>query len=141
MSRVYWDTMLFAYILEGNPVFGKQTREAYQALFSRGDTICTSVFTLGEILVRPRMVKDEKAYQAIRSFMRGGDIELVPFTAETAEEYSTVRAQTRLKAADAIHVASAIQSKADLFVTNDLEIRKKRIPGLPFIAGLDGKIF
>jgi hypothetical protein len=28
-----------------------------------------------------------------------------------------------------------------LFVTNDQEIRKQKIPGIPFIAGLDGKIF
>jgi predicted nucleic acid-binding protein len=141
MSRIYWDTMLFAYILEGNPVFGTSTLEAYQAFLHRGDTICTSVFTLGEILVRPKMVRDDAAYGSIRNFMRGGEIELLPFTIETAEEYSSVRAQTRLKAADAIHAASAILSKVDLFMTNDLEIRKQKIPGLPLIAGLDGRIF
>ncbi len=141
MSRVYWDTMLFAYILEGNPVFGQQTREAYEAFSRRNDAICTSVFTLGEILVRPRMVKDDAAFASIREFMCGGEIELLPFTAQTAEEYSAVRALTRLKAADAIHAATAIQAKVDLFVTNDLDIRKQKIPGLPFIAGLDGKIF
>lgn len=141
MSRVYWDTMLFAYILEGNPVFGQATREAYEVFLSRGDTICTSVFTLGEILVRPRMVKDETAYDSIRRFMRGGEIELLPFTAETAEQYSYVRAQTGLKAADAIHMSSAIQSRVDLFVTNDQDIRKQKMQGMPLIAGLDGKLF
>ena len=74
--------------------------------------------------------------------MLGGEIELLPFTAETAVQYSAVRAQTRLKAADAIHAATAILAKADLFVTNDQGIRKQAIPcGFPFIAGLDGKIF
>jgi predicted nucleic acid-binding protein len=141
MSRVYWDTMLFAYILEGNPVFGPQTREAYKAFLHRGDTICTSVFTLCEILVRPKMVKDESAYGSIRKFMRGGEIELLPFTAETAEQYSAVRAQTRLKPADAIHAATAILAQVHVFVTNDQDIRKQTIPGLPLIVGLDGKIF
>ena len=141
MNRIYWDTMLFAYILEGNAVFGKATRQAYEAFLQWGDMICTSVFTLGEVLVRPRMLKDDAACDSIRRFMRGGEIELLPFTADTAEHYSSVRAQTRLKAADAIHVASAIHSKVDLFVTNDQEIRKQKIPGLPLIAGLDGKIF
>ena len=141
MSRIYWDTMLFAYILEGNPVFGQPAREAYKAFSQRGDTICTSVFTLGEILVRPRMVKDNAAYETIRKFMLGGEVELLPFTFETAEQYSAVRAQTRLKAADAIHAATAILAKVNLFVTNDVDIRKQKIQGLPFIAGLDGKIF
>ena len=87
------------------------------------------------------MVKDEVAYDSIRQFMRGGEIEMLPFTSETAEQYSAVRAQTKLKAADAIHAATAILAKVHLFVTNDQEIRKQTIPGLPFVAGLDGKIF
>lgn len=141
MSRVYWDTMLFVYILEGNPIFGQRTREAYEAFVRRGDTICTSVFTLGEILVLPKMVKDHAACQSIRNFMRGGEVELLPFTAETAEQYSTVRAETNLKAADAIHAATAILAKVSLFVTNDEGLRKQSIQGLPLIAGLDGRIF
>jgi predicted nucleic acid-binding protein len=87
------------------------------------------------------MVKNDAAYDSIRQFMRGGEIELLPFTAETAEQYSAVRAETRLKAADAIHVATAILASVNLFVTNDRDIRKQTIPGLPLIAGLDGKIF
>jgi predicted nucleic acid-binding protein len=73
--------------------------------------------------------------------MHSGEIELLPFTAETAEQYSLVRAQTRLEAADAIHAASAVLAQVHLFVTNDLDIRKQKIPGLPFVAGIDGKIF
>jgi predicted nucleic acid-binding protein len=133
--------MLFAYILEGNPVFGPRTREAYEAFAGRGDTICTSVFTLGEILVKPRMVKNTEVYASIRDFMRGGEIELLPFTAETAEQYSAVRAETRLRAADAIHAASAIVAGVSCFVTNDLDIKRQRIPGLAQVVGLDGKIF
>jgi predicted nucleic acid-binding protein len=141
MSRIYWDTMLFAYILEGNLEFGLPTRRAYQAFTSRGDTICTSVFTLGEVLVKPQMAGNRAVYSSIRDFMRGGEIELLPFTAETAEQYSSVRAQTRLKAADAIHAASAILAKVEIFVTNDADLRKQRIPGIRFIVGLDGKLF
>ena len=141
MSRVYWDTMLFAYILEGNAEFGPPARAAYEALMRAGDTICTSVFTLGEILVKPKMDKNQAIYSSIRSFMRGGEIELLPFTAETAEEYSSIRAQTKLKAADAIHAASAILAKVDMFVTNDGDIRRQKIPGIRFVVGLDGKVF
>ena len=140
MSRVYWDTMLFAYILEGNPVFGPPTRKIYETLVDRGDTICTSVFTLGEVLVKPQQTKNDEICKAIRQFMRGGEIELLPFTAETAEQYSAVRAQVNLKAADAIHAATAVVAKVDLFVTNDSDFKKMRIPGIPFFAGLDGKI-
>ena len=74
-------------------------------------------------------------------FMRSGEIELVPFTLEAADQYSRVRATMRLKAADAIHVATAITARADVLVTNDEGIRRQKIPSIPFVVGLDGKIF
>jgi len=39
------------------------------------------------------------------------------------------------------NVASAATAGVDLFVTNDPALRKLRIPGIRFMAGLDGKIF
>jgi predicted nucleic acid-binding protein len=90
--------------------------------------------------VKPQQTKNDEICKAIRQFMRGGEIELLPFTAETAEQYSAVRAQVNLKAADAIHAATAVVAKVDLFVTNDSDFKKMRIPGIPFFAGLDGKI-
>jgi predicted nucleic acid-binding protein len=117
--------MLFAYILEGNTDFGPQSRLAYEAFVRRGDTICTSVFTLGEVLAGPKRVKNQMVYDSIRSFMREGEVQLLPFTAETAENYSSIRALTRLKAADAIHAATALDSRVDFFITNDFEIQKQ----------------
>jgi len=141
MSRVYWDTMIFVYILESHPQFGDPVLRAYKNFAKRGDTICTSVFTLGEILVKPKAVGDIGTQNTIRNFMLGGEIELLPFNAETAEQYSSVRSQTNLKAADAIHMATAVQAKVNLFMTNDMEIRKQNLPDLPLIVGLDGQIF
>jgi predicted nucleic acid-binding protein len=141
MRRVYWDTMVFAYLLEGNPVFGPQTRLAYESALNYGDRLCTSVFTLGELLVLPRKKNDSTAITEIEQFFRGGEVEMLPFTWDTAEQYSKIRADIRVKAADAIHLASAVENGAALFVTNDQEVLRQRIPGLPFVVGLDGKIF
>jgi predicted nucleic acid-binding protein len=141
MSRIYWDTMLFVYILEDDAQFGQNTREAYEAITRNGDTICTSVFTVGEVLVKPKAKNNIPVCNAIRTFMRGGEIELLPFTIDTAEQYSAVRAQARIKAADAIHLASAIRARVDFFMTNDIELRKQRHATFPPMIGLDGKIF
>ena len=141
MSRVYWDTMVFVYLIEGHPQFGAMAREAYEACLRRNDTICTSVFTVGELLVLPRRISDQTVVDALMEFMRSGEIELVPFTLEAADQYSRVRATMRLKAADAIHVATAITARADVLVTNDEGIRRQKIPSIPFVVGLDGKIF
>ncbi len=141
MSRVYWDTMVFVYLLEGNPQLGGMAREAYEACLRRNDTICTSVFTFGELLVLPRRKDDHRVVNELTEFMQSGEIELVPFTIDVADEYSRVRAGLLLKAADAIHVATAITARADVFVTNDEGIRRQRISSIPFVVGLDGKIF
>jgi predicted nucleic acid-binding protein len=141
MSRIYWDTMLFVYLLEGHAQFGQPAREALEAIARSGHVLCTSVFTVGELLVKPKAVNDIPTYSAIRSFMRGGAIELISFNLETAEEYSAARAHTSIKAADAIHVASAVRARVDFFMTNDSALRKKRHPSFPPMIGLDGKLF
>ena len=141
MSRVYWDTMVFAYLLEGNADFGPQARAAYEAITNRGDTICTSVFTVGELLVLPKKKGDHRIISAISGFMQSGDIELLPFTINTAEQYSEVRAASRLKAADAIHVATAKLAQVNFFLTNDKEILGQKMRGIPYFVGLDGRIF
>jgi predicted nucleic acid-binding protein len=46
-----------------------------------------------------------------------------------------------LKAADALHLATAIESKASLFVTNDHQLQRLQVPEKPFTVGLDGKLF
>ena len=58
MSRVYWDSMLFIYLLEANPVYGTQVRRMHEGMLRRGDTLCTSVFTVGEVLTGPRKRND-----------------------------------------------------------------------------------
>jgi len=141
LSRIYWDTMVFAYLLEGNADFGPQARTAYEAMMSRGDTICTSVFTVGELLVLPKKKGNQRVISAITGFMLSGAIELLPFTIKTAEQYSEVRAVSQLKAADAIHVATAQLGQVNFFLTNDIEILKQRIHGIPYFVGLDGRLF
>ena len=141
MSLVYWDTMVFIYLQEGHPKFGPRVREAYEALVRRNDTLCTSVFTVGELLTLPKRMGNDALVQATRKSMLSGEIKILPYTLETAEMYSTIRSRTKLKAADAIHLAAAAEAGAGLFVTNDDQLRKIAMPGIPLIVGLDGKIF
>jgi predicted nucleic acid-binding protein len=141
MSRVYWDSMMFIYLQEGNPQFAPLVQIAYEALEKRNDTLCTSVFTVGEVLILPRRKRNNVLADSIRSFMLGSNIELLPFTLSTSEIYSDVRAVTTLKAADAIHLATAIECGARLFVTNDHQLQRITMPGAPLIAGLDAKVW
>jgi predicted nucleic acid-binding protein len=141
MSRIYWDTNLFIYLHEDHPQFGPLVRQAYEFLVARNDTLCTSVFTVGEVLTLPLRRQDQLATDLIRTSMVSGEVELIPFTISMAERYGQIRGATALKALDALHLATAIESKADLFVTNDRQLQQLQFPGKPLSAGLDGKVF
>ena len=139
MNRVYWDSMLFIYLLEANPVFGPQVRRLHQEMLRRGDVLCTSIFTVGEVLTGPRRNNDTAGIKGLKTFFASKEVELLPFTIDAADRYSMIRAGTRVSQADGIHLATAA-SGVDLFVTNDEQLRKLVIPGIRFFAGLDGKV-
>jgi len=135
MSRIYWDTMLFVYWLEDHPAYGKRVSQILSRMRARGDALCTSAFTLGEILVGPYKRQDDTAGR-IRTLFRSPHISVLPFTAEAADHYGRIRAQLSVTPADAIHLACAAEADTDLFLTNDTYLVGKIVPGIKFIAGL-----
>jgi predicted nucleic acid-binding protein len=137
MSRIYWDTMLFAYWMEAHPQYGRRVQEMHRRMEERGDTLCTSAFALGELLVKPYKLKKMDLTRAIRDFFQSSEIEVLPFDMEAAEIFARIRAEHNVSPADAIHLASAAQARADLFLTNDRRLCSLNIPGIHFIAGLD----
>ena len=107
----------------------------------RHDTLCTSVFTLGELLTGPLKRGDKGAQARVREALRPPRVEMLPFTADTAERFARIRAENRVSPADAIHLASAAEADVDLFLTNDRQLRGLVIPGIQFIAGMDVSLF
>jgi predicted nucleic acid-binding protein len=134
--------MLFVYVFEGNPTFAPQVKAILGEMQRRGDVLCTSVFTLGEVLTGPRKFgQPSDVTRARQFFINSGRVELLPFSAATADRYSVIRASSRVEPADAIHLATASEFGVELFLTNDKRLQKLAIVGIHFIAGLDGKIF
>ncbi len=64
----------------------------------------------------------------------------MPFTGATADEYSRIRAAHAVLPADAIHLASAVQTRCDLFMTNDQRLLGLNVTGIGFIVGLDARV-
>lgn len=140
MSRIYWDSMLFIYLLEAHSVFGPKVRTILQGMSVRNDILCTSLFSIGEVLTGPRQRGSNSGVEAVSRFFSSGAVEILPFNMKTVEAYSVIRSIVRVRQADGIHLASASEAKVDLFFTNDTALRKLSIPGIKFFADLDGKI-
>ncbi len=142
MSRIYWDSMLFIYLIEGNPEYAPRVKSIHEEMVRRGDVLCTSVFTLGEVLTGPRKAGAQRVVDQIRQFfLESGQVEMLPFSAETADRYSIIRATAAASSADAIHLACAAESGVDLFITHDAKLQKLTIAGIHFITGLSTHLF
>ena len=141
MTRIYWDSMLFIYMLEGNPIFGPKVHNILNRIVSRGDALSTSVFSIGEILTGPRRRGSISGANAVKQYFLSGAVEILPFTEATADRYSVIRGANKVSQADGIHLATAAEASVDVFVTNDGDLRKLSIPGIKFFADLDGKMF
>ncbi|MBL8217083.1 MAG: PIN domain-containing protein [Bryobacterales bacterium] len=137
MSLVYWDTMLFAYLLEGHREYGPQVSQISRRMEERGDILCTSVFTVGETLAGPSKTQRWDEVSKIREFFRSPELRLLEFKLSTAEIFGELRARGGISAGDAIHLASASEARVDLFLTHDKRLARKVVPGIQFIATLE----
>lgn len=140
MSRIFWDTMLFVYLIEEHPLYAKRVHLLLERMRVRQDQLCTSSFAVGETLVGPYKTGNKEIARKIRDAFRPPVVEVIPFDIETAEYYAEIRATQRVSAADGIHLACAAQARVDLFLTNDTDLIGRVIPGIQFIAGMDSNI-
>jgi predicted nucleic acid-binding protein len=141
MSRIYWDTMLFVYWLEDHPEQAPRVKRIFEKMEERKDVLCTSTFTMAELLVGPKKQRSPEVAHRIKDFLNTSVVDLLPFTQDTAEHYADIRAANHVSPADAIHLASAAEADVNLFLTNDRRLRGLVIPGIHFIAGMDTDLF
>ena len=69
MSRVFWDTNLFVYLLEDKGELTDAVVSLRRRMIERSDELLTSTLTLGEILVKPIEVRE----RSLGSSLRTGD--------------------------------------------------------------------
>ncbi|MGB9104921.1 MAG: PIN domain-containing protein [Terriglobales bacterium] len=137
MSRIFWDTMLFVYLLEDNERYGERVANILSRMQERGDELCTSALAVGEVLVGPYKQGANEAATKIREFFASPFVQVLPFDADTAVHYANIRSRFRVPPADAMHLACAAEGKTDLFLTNDATLIGKAIPGIQFITGMN----
>lgn len=135
MSRIFWDTNLFIYLLEEYGEFTALTRTLAERMRARQDQLFTSTLTLGEVSVKPLERGDLALASRFEDVLKRRTV-LIPFEVQTARNYAFVRRDRSIRVADAIQLACAAQERMDMFVTNDDSLSEKVIPGIHFIVSL-----
>lgn len=135
MSRVFWDTNLFIYLIEDYGHLSERAVALRKRMLSRSDQLYTSALTLGEVLVKPAEAGSEPLRQQYEAAIVTGSI-VIPFSVETARIYASIRRDRDIRPADAIQLACAAHARVDLFITNDERLSEKTIPGIQFVTSL-----
>lgn len=135
MSRIFWDSNLFIYLFEGAGPLSQRVLALRRAMLERGDQLVTSTLTLGEVLVKPIEKGDEALRDKFERAIVGSSL-LIPFSTSAAMIYAKLRT-AKLKAPDAIQLASAADVGVDLFITNDERLHRVQVKGIQFIVSLE----
>jgi predicted nucleic acid-binding protein len=136
MSRIFWDSNLFIYFLEGNDARSLAAKRLRKSMQERGDQLLTSTLTIGEILVKPTTRGDHALCRLYEDVLAKTAL-IVPFDLRAARKYALIRSSVPVKGPDAIQLACAAEASVDLFVTNDRRLQGRRVDGIQFIVALD----
>jgi len=135
MSRIFWDTNLFIYLIEDYGELSERVVKLRRRMLRRRDELYTSALTLGEILVKP-LDEDREDLAADYEFALTSAAVVIPFDRTTARRFATIRRDRSVKPPDAIQLACASHVGIDLFITNDDRLSDKVVAGVQFITSL-----
>lgn len=136
MSKIFFDTNLFIYLLEDAGERGKRVEAMVERISERRDHLLTSTFTLAEVLVKPLAVGDLAWADKYEKLLNTPGVSLLPFDRGSARIYAGIRQDKSIKPPDAIQLSCAAHAGCDLFITNDERLSKKIVPGIHFITSL-----
>jgi|SRR5437870_11679948 len=136
MSRIFWDTNLFIYLLEDYGRLSRAVAALRKNMLVRGDQLLTSAFTLGEVLVKPAEKGSDELCRRYEEAITRTAL-LIPFDLRAARLYASIRRDRSLRAPDAVQLACAAGAAVDLFITNDRRLQRKQVAGIQFIVSLD----
>jgi len=124
-KNVYVDTNILIYLFEGFEKYRRLIQEIADCVDNDEIILLTGEITIAEILVMPFKKNDSTLINLYTTALNDKNfIHLIPTTQTIYLKTAYLRATFKsMKTPDAIQVASAIEGKADIFITNDTGIK------------------
>lgn len=125
VRRLYIETAPFIYYVEDHQVYGDLMENIFDVVERESIEVSTSVITLAEALTKPLKSGDKKVEHAYRTLLQQTQqISLATITVSMAERSADLRGRYNLRTPDALHLAAALETRCDSFLTNDLGLRR-----------------
>jgi len=119
------DTMVFIYHFEENQMYSSLTFSIFESLEKGNFNSITSVLTLLEVLVKPKRENNSLLTERYKLlFENFPNLQVKTLNENIADIASTLRANYNINTPDAIQIATSLEAKADIFITNDATLKK-----------------
>lgn len=125
VRRLAFDTAPLIYFVEQHPVYFDRMLFIMQRIDAGLIDGMAATVALTEVLIHPLKVGDTTLaarYEAVLSSSHGFRLE--PITTQVARRAAALRSFHNLRTPDALHVAAAIDTGCDVFLTNDAGIKR-----------------
>lgn len=124
-NRVFIDTSPFIYYIEKSDLYFEKMKRWFSEMYEQEKTLVTSPVTIEEYSVFHLKNRKFEYIHAFRAFISDMGIAVRNIDFDTGLFAAELRAKYQgLKAMDALQLASAIQNRCDVFLTNDKQLRQ-----------------
>lgn len=129
----YLDTVIVIYAVEGNPADQQRALDYLDVLEQAGHRFAISELTRTECLIPVFGLGGSQRLSDFFRFFHGPNLHTLPLTAAMCDRASAIRGShtypaippaqpKRYGLADALHLAAAVESGCDVFLTNDRQL-------------------
>ena len=124
-QRMGLDTSVFIYHIEGTSRYAEPAGVVFDELAQGARDGVTSVLTLMELVVRPLQLGRADIADEYETLVANyPNLVIANIDRATARRAAELRAVYRLRSPDALQVAACLQGGADIFLTNDRDLRR-----------------
>lgn len=116
---IYLDSNIVIFFIEQPKHWGPLATARLAAIHSQNDQIVVSDLTRLECRVMPMRLGNTQLLTEFDTWFASPGIFIAPLPAPVFERATSIRAQHRLRLADALNLAAAVEAGCDLFLTSD----------------------
>ncbi len=139
-ERVYVDANIFIFALEAEPHFGPAASALLRSVDAGRVTAVTSELTLAEVLVKPLELGRTVLAEQFMTVVSRSRLELHPVSRAILMRSAEIRAARGGRLADTVHLATAIETRCSVVVSEDLRMRPPpalvRVSASDFLASI-----
>jgi uncharacterized protein len=123
---VFLDSSIVIYYVEQPATWGGKASDRIMTLRASGQQFAVTELVHMECLVGPIKAGDAAVLADFAAFFSAPDVVILPITAPIAERAAEIRAIYRFGPMDSFHLAAAVDSGSNVFLTNDAQLRQFR---------------